>query len=53
MKIKAVILAALMLLAALCLFGCKDESMLDEYSSDTFILGEDDPLSVDGIEDLL
>lgn len=53
MKIKAIIMAVLMLLAVLAMYGCKDETMLDGYSSDTFILGEDDPLSIGSIEDLL
>lgn len=52
MKIKAIALAALMLLAMLAMYGCRNEAMLDGYSSDTFILGEDDPLSVDSLEDL-
>lgn len=49
MKIKAIILAILMLAAMVLMFGCKDESMLDNYSSDTFILGEDDSLSIDDL----
>jgi len=52
MKIKALILAVLMLLAMAAMLGCKDETMLDNYSSDTFELGGEDPLAVDSIEDL-
>lgn len=50
MKIKAIVLAVLMLAAMTMLFGCKDESMLDNYSSDTFELGEADPISVDDFD---
>lgn len=52
MKIKAIILAVLMLAAMAVMYGCKNESMLDNYSSDTFELGEEDPLSVNSIEDI-
>jgi len=48
----ALIAALLAVFAMLGLAGCKDETMLDNYSSDTFELGGEDPLAVDSIEDL-
>ncbi len=41
MKIKAIILTLLALAALLALTGCKNEAMLDNYTSDTFELGEE------------
>ncbi len=49
MKIKAVIMALLALVSLLVLAGCKNEAMLDNYTSDTFELGGEDPLSWDDV----
>lgn len=49
MRFKAVLLALLVLAAMMAFTGCKNEAMLDNYTSDTFELGEDDPLSLDDI----
>jgi|GEM_PF-1525999 len=49
MKIKALIMALLALVSLLALAGCKDESMLDNYTSDTYELGGDDTISWDDI----
>ena len=47
-KMFALLLAALALLAALSLCGCQDEA-LENYSSDTFEVGEDDPITWDDL----
>jgi len=49
MKFKALILALLAVLAMFALAGCKNEAMLDNYTSDTFELGEDDPITWDDL----
>lgn len=49
MKIKALIMALLALISLLALAGCKNEAMLDNYTSDTFELGGEDPLTLDDI----
>ncbi len=49
MKKSALVAALLALLMVLALGGCKNESMLDNYTSDTFELGEEDPITWDDI----
>ena len=45
----ALIAALLAVFAMLGLAGCKDETMLDNYTSDTYELGEEDPITWDDI----
>lgn len=49
MKKAALIMALLAVLTMLTLAGCKNESMLDNFSSDTYELGEEDPITWDDI----
>ena len=49
MKKIALIAALLAVFAMLGLAGCKDETMLDNYTSDTYELGEEDPITWDDI----
>jgi len=49
MKKTAFIMALLALLTMLALTGCKNESMLENFNSDTYVLGEEDPLNWDDI----
>ena len=49
MKFKAILMALLVLAALAAFTGCKEEAMLENYTSDTFELGEDDPLSFDDL----
>ena len=48
-KKTAIIAALLALLMLLTLGGCKNETMLDNFTSDTYELGEEDPLSWEDI----
>lgn len=49
MKIKALVMALLALVSLLILTGCMNETMLENYTSDTYELGEEDPITWDDI----
>ena len=49
MKKSALIALILAALALFALAGCKNEAMLDNYTSDTYELGEEDPVTWDDL----